>query len=74
MKQKDPERMKKMMNFNELPEIMTREDVAQALHVGRDKSYEIVQSGKMKVLKFGNVTRIRREDFIAYVKSCAKKG
>ena len=63
-----------MINFDELPEIMTREDVANALYIGRDKSYEIMQGGKMKVLKFGKVTRVRREDFLEYVKSCTQKG
>ncbi len=63
-----------MIIFENLPEIMTREDVAAALHIGRDKSYEIMQSGKMKVLKFGKVTRVRRENFIEYVNNCARKG
>ena len=63
-----------MITFDKLPEIMTRTDVAEALGIGRDKSYEIMQSGKMKVLKFGNVTRVRREDFIEYVNECTQKG
>ena len=63
-----------MINFDELPEIMTREDVAAALCIGRDKSYEIMQSGKMKVLRFGKVTRVRRENFIEFVSNCARKG
>ena len=63
-----------MIVFDKLPEIMTREDVAEALCIGRDKSYEIMQSGKMKVLKFGKVTRVRRENFIEYVNNCARKG
>ena len=63
-----------MIIFNNLPEIMTREDVAKALCIGRDKSYEIMQSGKIKVLRFGKVSRVRREDFIDYVKSCTQKG
>lgn len=63
-----------MIVFNELPEIMTREDVAKALCIGRDKSYQIMQSGKMKVLRFGKVCRVRREDFIEYVKSRKQKG
>lgn len=53
---------------------MTRQDVAEALRIGRDKSYEIMQSGKMKVLKLGKVTRVRREDFIEYVNNCTQKG
>ena len=53
---------------------MTRQDVAEALRIGRDKSYEIMQNGKMKVLKFGKVIRVRRENFIEYVNSCAQKG
>lgn len=63
-----------MITFDKLPEIMTRKDVAEALGIGRDKSCEIMQSGKMKVLKFGKVTRVRRENFIEYVKNCAQKG
>ncbi len=63
-----------MIVFNNLPEIMTRQDVAEALRIGRDKSYEIMQSGKMKVLKLGKVTHVRREDFIEYVNSCTQRG
>lgn len=63
-----------MNTFDNLPEIMTRKDVAEALRIGRDKSYEIMQNGKMKVLKFGKVIRVRRENFIEYVNSCAQKG
>ena len=63
-----------MITFDKLPEIMTRTDVAEALGIGRDKSYEIMQSGKMKVLKFGKVSRVRKEDFIEYVNECTQKG
>lgn len=63
-----------MNTFDNLPEIMTRKDVAETLRIGRDKSYEIMQDGKMKVLKFGKVIRVRRENFIEYVNSCAQKG
>ena len=69
-----PGKANKMIVFNNLPEIMTRQDVAEALRIGRDKSYEIMQSGKMKVLKLGKVTRVRREDFIEYVNNCTQKG
>ena len=60
--------------FENLPEIMTRIDVAKALGVGRDKSYEILKSGEMEVLKFGEVTRVRKEDFIEYVNEHTQKG
>ena len=63
-----------MITFDKLPEIMTRTDVAEALGIGRDKSYEIMQSGKMKVLKFGKVSRVRKEDFIEYVNECTQNG
>ena len=63
-----------MIAFDKLPEIMTRKDAAEALCIGRDKSYEIIQGGKMKILKLGKVIRVRREDFIDYVNDCTQKG
>ena len=62
------------MFLDDLPEIMTREDIAEALYIGRDKSYRILNNGCMKVLKFGAVIRVRREDFIEFLNNDSQKG
>ena len=62
------------MQLNELPDIMTRKDLANALFIGRDKSYQILHSGEIKILKIGSVIRVRKEDFLDYLKNVTKRG
>ena len=62
------------MKLHELPEIMTRKDIADVLSIGRDRSYQLVKNGEIKVLKFGSVIRVRKEDFLEYLKNATKKG
>lgn len=53
------------------PLLLTINQVASLLNLGRTKTYEIVRSGKIKSLKVGSRRLIRREDVELYVNSIA---
>jgi len=49
------------------PLLLTINQVAGLLNLGRTKTYEIVRSGKLKSIKVGSRRLIRREDVEQYV-------
>ncbi len=55
------------------PLLLTINQVAALLNLGRTKTYEIVRSGKLKSYKFGSRRLIRREDVSRYVESMASE-
>jgi len=54
------------------PLLLTINQVAALLNLGRTKTYEIVRSGKIKSLKVGSRRLIRPEDVEIYVKKIAE--
>ncbi|MBR1851863.1 MAG: helix-turn-helix domain-containing protein [Lachnospiraceae bacterium] len=56
------------MNLNSYPSILTVDDVMEILQIGRNKCYELLNSGKLKGFRLGTKTwKIPRksiEDFI----------
>ena len=57
------------MNLQNYPEIMNRAEVAEVLRLGRYKMNELIFGGKIKVLIFGNLIRIRKQDLIEFIES-----
>ena len=53
--------------IEEMPMVLTVNDIAETLAIGRCKAYSLVNTGKIKSLKIGNTYRIPREAFIAYL-------
>lgn len=59
------------MNTNDIPDILTVNDLQEALKVGRSTAYNLVQNHEIKTFRVGKLIRIRREDFIDYMsKKC----
>lgn len=59
-----------IMKYNEvesMPMVLTVNDIADTLAIGRCKAYSLVNSGKIKSIKIGNAYRIPRAAFIAYL-------
>lgn len=56
-------------NFDSMPLVLSVEDVADTLAIGRNKAYGLVNSGTIKALKIGQHYRVPREDFIDYIKN-----
>ena len=47
----------------------TVEQVAEILHVGRDKVYYLIRTGQLKSIKIGKLRRITDEHLAAFVAS-----
>jgi excisionase family DNA binding protein len=41
------------MNFNELSDVLTVEDLMDVLHIGRSTAYKLVNSDKLRTIKVG---------------------
>lgn len=54
--------------FEDFPDIMTPEDVCEALRIGNNAVYEILNSGKLKAFKNGRVWRIPKTSLLEYIK------
>ena len=59
-------------NFDTMPLVLSVEDVADTLAIGRNKAYGLVNSGAIKAHKIGQHYRIPREEFIDYIKKGAQ--
>lgn len=55
--------------FEDFPDIMTPEDVCEALRIGNNAVYEILNSGKLKAFKNGRVWRIPKTSLMEYIKN-----
>ena len=55
-----------------MPLVLSVEDIADTLAIGRNKAYALVNTGTIKALKIGQHYRIPREEFIAFIKKGAQ--
>lgn len=60
------------MMFEQYPDILTVEEVCEALRMGYNAVYEILNSGKLKAFKNGRVWRIPRESLKEFVRKRAE--
>ena len=58
-------------NFESMTFVLTVGDIADTLAIGRNKAYDLVNSGRIKALKLGNHYRIPRENFIHFLREGA---
>ena len=54
---------------NELPVMLTVQDVAAFLRISKNTAYNFVNSGVIPSVKVGRQVRVYREDIIRYIKS-----
>lgn len=59
-------------NFDTMPLVLSVEDIADTLAIGRNKAYGLVNSGTIKALKIGQQYRVPREEFIDFIKKGAQ--
>ena len=55
------------LNTNNIPDVLTINDLQDVLKIGRSTAYTIVKSGELKTMRIGKLIRIRREDLIDYL-------
>ena len=53
--------------FEEYPDILTVEETAEALRVGYNALYELINEGKVNAYKNGRVWRITKESIKKYI-------
>lgn len=53
--------------FEQYPDILTVEEVCEALRMGYNAVYEILNSGKLKAFKNGRVWRIPRDSLKEFI-------
>ena len=58
--------------LNEYPEILTTEEACEALRVGYNALYNLLQSGKLKAYRNGRLWRIPKKSVIQYILEQAK--
>lgn len=59
-------------SFESMPLVLSVEDVADTLAIGRNKAYTLVNNGTIKSLKLGQHYRIPRDEFIEFVRNGAE--
>ena len=60
---------KRPTSFDDLPLIMTVEDLAPILGVGKSTVYELVRCGRLKCLRIGTQIRILKQELIQFLES-----
>ena len=58
--------------FEQYPDILTVEEVCEALRMGYNAVYELLNSGKLKAYKNGRVWRITKQALIQYVSESSR--
>ena len=61
-----------MTMFDQNPEILTVEEACEALRIGYNAMYELLNSGKLKAYKNGRVWRIPKSSIIKYILETSK--
>ena len=54
-----------------MPLILEVSDISDTLKIGRNKAYELVNTGEIKAVKIGNHYKILRDSFIDFLKGSA---
>lgn len=55
-------------NFDSMPLVLEVSDIADTLKIGRNKAYELINSGTIKAIKVGNHYKVLRDSFIAFLR------
>ena len=55
--------------FNEYEDIMTIADVMEALHIGKNRVYELLANGELNGFRMGRPWKIPKESVIDYVRN-----
>ncbi len=55
--------------LDQYPDILTVFDAAEALHIGKNRVYELLESGLLKGFRIGRVWKIPKEALREYIRS-----
>ena len=57
--------------FEHHEDILTVPDVAETLYIGKNRVYELLQSGELKGFRIGRIWKIPKESIIEYIRTNA---
>jgi len=57
------------ISYDDIPLIMTVEDLMPILLIGRNTAYDLVRSGEIKSIRVGRQIRIPRDALIAFLEN-----
>ena len=60
--------------FDLFPDILTVDQLCEAFQIGKNTAYELLNSGKIKGIKMGNIWKIPKRSLIDYVIGKEKPG
>ena len=55
--------------FDEFDDILTVDDIAKILKIGRNKAYNLVNAGTIKSIRIGKKYRIPKSSIVEYIES-----
>ncbi len=58
--------------LDQYPEVLSVYDVAEVLGTGKNRIYELVNSGKLKAFRLGNVWKIPKKSLENFITESAK--
>ena len=58
----------------ETKKLLSADELARELGVGRTTAYSLLWSGTIPGMKVGRLRKVRREDLEAYIKTCVEHG
>ena len=53
--------------FDDFPDILSVKDIMNALDIGRNKAYNLLQNNQIKFIRIGNTYKIPKTALIEYV-------
>ena len=59
--------MRSVQRTGEIPTLLTVEEVAAQLRIGRNSAYNLVKSGQIKSIKIGRTIRIPKMAVLEYI-------
>ncbi|MBE5879085.1 MAG: helix-turn-helix domain-containing protein [Lachnospiraceae bacterium] len=59
--------------FEQYPEIMSVYDVSEALYIGKNRTYELLEEGVLKGFRIGRIWKIPRNNLEEYVIQQSRK-
>ena len=62
----------KYFDFDSMPMVLSVDDICDTLAIGRNKGYELINSGRIPAIRIGNHFRIPRDEVIKFIKQGAQ--
>ena len=55
------------LHYTDYPDVLSVNDVAALLQLGRNNAYKLVQSGKLQSIRIGHIHKLSKKSLIAFI-------